>query len=517
MRPQIKVLSMLLFIFIAIFLGLVVVYEKVLQPKATAGVPSLFFATNPSSLPAGGNFELLVKTNPNGASFHAFELYISYDPTKVEFQNSDLPQNIISSYNLVIRSVNTQNNTITIVGVRTQTPFSGSFEQEIAKVLMRVKPGALGNTSFTFGEASKLGDGLSVERIQAIFQIGGGQAAEVNKAQIRFTSSTSSYRQGENIDLQMYLNTNNNDIKAADVVFRYDDTRISLRNQIETSQNIILNSSSGFNTGLTIRTIDTANRRIIIGLPAQVVNQTSVPVRGDILLGTVTFQAKSDAAPGSVVFLTEVDSRAYDTQARNVLSEANPSYVISIVSGQAAAAQPAAVQLNLQLKFQGITSKPQEARNRILSTVKLVKPGETKTNTGVVFTAGDTGIWSGTTSFDVVPGGGYKILIKGQKHLQKRICVNNPQEAEPGLYKCVTGEITLQTGANTLDLSRTVLLSGDVDQNGIVNALDTTFIRNNIDKSDENALRGDLNLDGVTNASDFSLAIASLSFKPDEE
>src|SRR3989338_3122634 len=63
--------------------------------KAASGVPSLSYAIVPESVQAGQNFDLILQVNPNNATFNAFELYISYDPTKVEFQNTaELSQNI---------------------------------------------------------------------------------------------------------------------------------------------------------------------------------------------------------------------------------------------------------------------------------------------------------------------------------------------------------------------------------------------------------------------------------------
>ncbi|PIZ65644.1 hypothetical protein COY14_01950 [Candidatus Roizmanbacteria bacterium CG_4_10_14_0_2_um_filter_36_9] len=109
-------------------------------------------------------------------------------------------------------------------------------------------------------------------------------------------------------------------------------------------------------------------------------------------------------------------------------------------------------------------------------------------------------------------------MIKGPKHLQKKICVNNPLEVIPGTYNCKKGEITLQNGEQTLDFLGIYLLAGDLPlQNGLIDAVDIIYVKSNLGSKDPEVVsRADLNLDGIVDSQDYTMIINALSFKYDE-
>jgi len=117
----------------------------------------------------------------------------------------------------------------------------------------------------------------------------------------------------------------------------------------------------------------------------------------------------------------------------------------------------------------------------------------------------------------------YKLLVKGPKHIQKRICENNPTEDIPGSYPglggCPQGAITIAAGENYLGFSNIVLLSGDLpEQNGVVNSGDVSLVMINLGKNDVAALeQADLNLDGAVNGQDYSLVMEALGVRSDEQ
>ena len=179
------------------------------------------------------------------------------------------------------------------------------------------------------------------------------------------------------------------------------------------------------------------------------------------------------------------------------------------------------LQLNMKLRMQCVLHKPRGPQ-----TMKVkIGLGDGRLKAPLYqtaeFTADDKGFWNGTVTFKAPAGGGYKILPKGEKHMQKKICVNNPKEDYPGAYGCDKGGITLKDGENTIDFSSIVMLSGDLppgEQDGISNAKDQSLVRNLIGKSDaESARLADINYDGVVNAVDHSCLIAALSVRWDEE
>lgn len=182
------------------------------------------------------------------------------------------------------------------------------------------------------------------------------------------------------------------------------------------------------------------------------------------------------------------------------------------------------VKLNLKIKFQGILKPPPNEYQKM--NVRIIVKNEI---TNVVkteeFTFSGVNFWQkNNILIDVPEGLNYTILIKGPKHIQKKICDQNPSESRlgPGTYTCSNGKISLKKGINDLDFSGILLLVGDLPvggaQDGVVNSLDTSFIRNNLGSRDKTALAiGDLNLDGIIDSQDWSLIIAALSVKGDEE
>ena len=207
-----------------------------------------------------------------------------------------------------------------------------------------------------------------------------------------------------------------------------------------------------------------------------------------------------------------------------------PTPTVTTTPGPTATPGPSAtsmpngsVGLTFKLKFQGILSQPKTEYNSMEVKIKLGKPdgvAQTEYKTAT-FSADILGIWTNSTpiTFENMPvGTGYKVYIKGPKHLQKKICDVNPTETASGTYRCENGRIALANGANTLDFSKVYQLVGDIPvQNGIVDSYDISLIRNNLGKTDADLLKvADLNLDGRIDSQDYSLLIAALSTRFDE-
>lgn len=178
--------------------------------------------------------------------------------------------------------------------------------------------------------------------------------------------------------------------------------------------------------------------------------------------------------------------------------------------------------LDLKLKFQGIVAQP--AINSMTARVKiggcgLTAPTDYQSGT---FISDANGVWSGTVGgFDLpaCTSGFYTVYVKGQFHVQKKVCDMIPTETAGGTYRCSDGKITLNPGANELDFSGVLQLVGDLPpQNGTVDAYDISLVRNCLGKTDETCLsNADVNRDGKVDTQDYSLIIASLSVKSDEE
>ncbi len=180
---------------------------------------------------------------------------------------------------------------------------------------------------------------------------------------------------------------------------------------------------------------------------------------------------------------------------------------------------PSAVRLSLSLRLQGIDKKP-KSTEAILVRVGVGGGDLAETvYKNVLFTPSDGGVWKGQADFDIPEGTAYKVLVKGPKHTQRKICENKPKEDQPGLYKCTINTIELKKGDNTLDFSGVVMLAGDlpVKQDGIVNAKDVLAVRERLNKTDFESLAiGDVNYDGVINAVDDALVVFTLANRTDQ-
>lgn len=194
-------------------------------------------------------------------------------------------------------------------------------------------------------------------------------------------------------------------------------------------------------------------------------------------------------------------------------------------TGSPTATPAPSVGFSFKLRFQGIQRKPDDKYNKMSVKLTLVDAQNTATKitTNADFTADSSGIWTGTANF---AGASltktYKILVKGPKHIQKKICNITPTESTPGAYHCEAGNTIALTSANmTLDFSGILLFVGDLPpQDGVVDSYDLSLIRNCIKDnptSNDCVNKADVNLDGRVDAQDYALAIAALSVRYDEE
>jgi len=176
------------------------------------------------------------------------------------------------------------------------------------------------------------------------------------------------------------------------------------------------------------------------------------------------------------------------------------------------------IKVNLRLKLQGVTTQPRnsspiQVQVKLLEGTKLIKTDQ------VTFSPQGDGVYVGDVAYKSInTKSKYAFQIKGPKHLQKRICTKDPSEQLGGTYNCDSAEVTFVAGDNTMDFAKIILLSGDTPlQNGLIDAVDITFIRNNVGSTDTEVLaRADLNYDTIVDTQDYALIMAALSFKYDE-
>ena len=176
------------------------------------------------------------------------------------------------------------------------------------------------------------------------------------------------------------------------------------------------------------------------------------------------------------------------------------------------------VSVRLRVKLQGVFGAP---RRLTTVSVKLALKDEQSgfiAEKLILISAKSDGTWEGTQSVDI-PKGQYVALVKGPMHIQKKICHASPSEPIAGNYRCSGSKITIADGENLLDFTGVVLLVGDLpDQDGVVNSYDISLVRNNIGATASQVTQYcDVNYDGVCNSQDYSILIAALKVRVDEE
>ncbi len=181
-----------------------------------------------------------------------------------------------------------------------------------------------------------------------------------------------------------------------------------------------------------------------------------------------------------------------------------------------------AITLNMRIRLQGLFNKP-PGDAKVPVMVKLSGKGGSPPQQTVQFDFQSDGTLNGSVKFDnMTSGSGYTLYVKGPKHLQRKICNNEPIEIKEGGYRCEESNLNLKTGDNALNLAGILQLAGDIPdengkQDGIINSFDISYVQNNSGKSDPGTVkRADLNYDGIIDGKDYSLIVTDNALWSDQ-
>ncbi len=182
-----------------------------------------------------------------------------------------------------------------------------------------------------------------------------------------------------------------------------------------------------------------------------------------------------------------------------------------------------AVTIKMRLRLQGMYSKP--TRNPKTAKIFLVwvrnADRENPIYKWVTATYDQIGSWYISDTWNLVPGDGYKVWVKGEKHLQRKICDGKPSDQESGFYHCFdeTGQIVIRPGENYLDFSNVIMFAGDIpfkgEGDGVLDAFDLSYIATHF--GDTATDIGDLNFDGITDSQDFGIAVNAIRVQKYDE
>ncbi len=181
------------------------------------------------------------------------------------------------------------------------------------------------------------------------------------------------------------------------------------------------------------------------------------------------------------------------------------------------------VNINMRLRFQAIYNQPQAKPPVPKVFLVWVKNDDRETPIYKWTTAKYDGIgsWIIRDKYDLRPGDGYKVWIKGERYLQRKVCDGKPSDQESGWYHCANdnGNITIYPGDNYLDFSNIILFAGDIpfkgEGDGVLDAFDLSYIATHFgDKTNDIA---DLNFDGITDSQDLGVAINAIRIQKADE
>jgi|SRR3989344_3002710 len=306
--------------------------DRIIPSRAASGIPRLSIALSPASPSQGQSFDLILQVNPNNTNVKNFTLFVKYDRSKVELQDSINPnQNITSPHQLNTAFIDTVYDVVVAIGSKSGIPMSGSSEYELVRVKMRVKAGATGSMYFAWGSNSGVDQGVPRELADASFPIveptiTPGPASSdlyLDLPGVQLQPNTPfPLTKGQNLDVGVYLKTGASQIISLDFILPYDDGRLTFQNLQDLPSNIEINPASGFNTDFVVRKVDTANKRVLIALVAPVINQAPFPVLSSspIQLATVKFRVKSDSADGPFDLVPDTQSLIFDINYQKVIN-----------------------------------------------------------------------------------------------------------------------------------------------------------------------------------------------------
>lgn len=327
--------------------------------------------------------------------------------------------------------------------------------------------------------------------------------AGADKVNITYSSANITAAKNENFNLGVILSAENNKkISAVDLNIKYSNGSQYLVDYLGSAQL----PTNYFDETVIEATAEGVLHLVLVSKKSEANLSSSVTINLSFKAGNADGTTVIQLVPNSNQVVGTTENYEYDL---NIAT--NPVNII-VGSGE----PTASTNLVFQVRFQGIIDTP------TVTTIPakiIIKKEQTLIDEKTINFTYD-GKWLGSGVFNVPPGSGYTVLIKGPKHVQKRICDQNPveQAGAEGTYHCSDGNINITNG-QTLDFSKVLLLGGDLPtQDGIVNSYDISLVRNNLGKTDSDSLaKGDINLDGRVNTQDYSAIMFTLSTRTDEE
>lgn len=184
--------------------------------------------------------------------------------------------------------------------------------------------------------------------------------------------------------------------------------------------------------------------------------------------------------------------------------------------------------LKIKVRLQGIRNQTFSSQYRKAKFAVALGGGGMPNNTEFVYSDFHylgNGVFGGVATFNanqVKPNYNYKLIVKGPKHLSRRLCTPNPSGGAQYYCPESAGAITLMgAGIQSFDFASVTLSPGDLpidgQQDGLVDSSDLAYLRERLGRKDADSVRvADLNFDGIVDSQDYSLIVNNLINNEDE-
>lgn len=300
---------------------------------------------------------------------------------------------------------------------------------------------------------------------------------------------------GESFSLDVSLLTTE-PVSAAYLLFSFNQNVVTLED--------VAGDLSMFTDNLSLAIDENQPGKVSLSLVAKR-EEVQMP-KGTIPVARITFRGVGSGTTGLSI---EQNPQVVgpDSQPGFTLFDVIQQKTPTIIIGEQIAGEE--VPISFSMRFNGIVSQGLDIP--IVMRAVNSATGETR-DTTVTVSANNQGIYQASGKIvlpDFSTNARYNLLVKGPKHLRRRM----------------ESRVGLNPTANTFDWTAKPLEPGDLPnpnqggvQDGVVNALDASLLLERIDKTDSDSLKvADLNYDGVVNLNDFSLLIATLSSKTEDD
>ena len=325
-KLRIAFIALLLVVFSVV--GFVVFYQQLRKRSKAAplGTPELLFATVDNPPMQGDNgIKIAVKINPNSVAteLYSFDIEAKFDASKLELKNTGgVDANVTLAPDVLKQSVTlVGTDTIHIVGTKTGSPFTPA-NQLIADIAFKMKSGSTFPLTFSWGAVT-----LQVTNfVKVPLTINDNSSSSSSSSDssgggvsLSFASSKQTYSVGEEVSIDIMVDTNNQQISSTGVYFSYPANILAHKS---TTINTNTFDSTAIN-GVTPPVVPSTTGTVVINAARK------TAISGNLKVATVKFTASVDGTANLAYIKDNCTVYTFNDSPQNILTTVN-SYTVTV-------------------------------------------------------------------------------------------------------------------------------------------------------------------------------------------